>query len=1117
MLSVKEPKIDDFVVRNLYMKILICYTELFKNCGQYFKANKMMGEAQRVVRENKEIGIRHVENECDFIMTLISITTIKGKYSQTIPLHEELLTLLRRKYGKSAHPKLATALTNYGALKLLMCNYVEASTLIEEGLVVRLMFFRAEHPAVASSLFFKATHFMKVGKYQPAYTEMMESLEYRSKVLGNDHPSVAQSLTGLAMISTLIGNGLKAVDGLVKALSIEKQSFGTEMHRQIAGTVFNLGNNAESRGNYVEAERFYLKASELRENLVPLYGGEMGFNLDVEVTKVYLAHIYSLQSRMDEAKTMLKDPIKIIRRILGNNNTIVAQCFLYLGDFCSLRGDYQDAVTLYSLSFDTFSKLLGDRHPSIADVMLQSSNNFRLIGRFKESFELISACLRIRIEVFGEQSLKVAEGYHGQGRIYRDKGKYRDAEKFYLKALNIYISKRVESGAQYACALADSAECYRLLGRYDVAEQSFSKAIAMLNLCYGENSLVLNEALCNFAILLMDMKHFKHSAKILKGKVIPLFKAALGETHPWFLYATANYTFCNDSMNKYQNSTVSLSSSHSVDSDLGDQSIGESVRIPLDKHSEIIKLLDFFHSSTYSEEHPWVARFLDIFNMNHSSAASDTDERSLESSKYDSLDDSYDSSSVRRDLNSVDGDDDYSYSSYTRDSRTELSRMDSGIESQYNDDDSRRSPAGLSHRENSLSSAISDYISVGDESSVDSWEQTKDTYSIDYLTNSQSGSIISKSVNTYQYTPTSASSETDDYYDFTPSTDRKSYISTDSYSRDMKSQSSYTSSPPYSYSTGSRTPIDGNSLSTYDNSNADSPYRSVSSYQQSSSFIDDNREGGSSVDSRDSRSGTSYDPSLDNSADHTYSSVDKSSYKSGNSNSRYSLESSTIRSSHYKAGAKSVSSADRDESVPFVSSRTSAVENDTDNRSYSSNHDVSGTVRNSSFESSSLVESSDLDHSSSKGYLDKSKSLVEPSSSTLDPKTATGSIYLESSGQDDGSTYDSYVDDDRSYESHSHDPRSHADSRSYADESVDRSYNDDSQTVDSHTYDRSKKDHGRSSYREDSQTTLDESSKTKGKSDVPTKAPTEDEDDDYEEDYEEDYEDEDFDSVSNER
>lgn len=614
----------------LLSKIYIGCTELLRNSGQYFKANDFLKEAQNYVRSLKNQNALSFELQGEFICCLVSLLLLKGKISNAIVLHQELLDK-RMSYFKTMnkmredseetqsnnadepipHPKLASSMAAMGSLLLTKCEYIEACKLIEDSLSIRRQVYPPDHPAIASSLYLKATAFIAFGKYQDAAIEMANSLEIRLKKLGQNHPSVAQSLTGIANIQTLLGYPNDAVPNYFKGLTIRKERFGVDSHRDVADSLFKLGLNAEARGSYLEAVSYIENALQLQEALLPLFGSEVqsqGGHIAIEWIKVHLAYLFTKVSRIEEAKSIMKTSVKCISKVLGQGNALVAQSLCFLGELCRIRGNYFDAKTLFSLSFSTANLLYGDNHPDVSRVLLESGENFRISGFYTEASELISTALDINLILFGRDNLAFAKSLFRRAQILRDSDQLVEAEQLYFESLTIVSNRIGEKNGLFGIMLADLCECYRLMKKKEIAEEKFLIAIEVLKSSNGEGSLIVAETLCNYCNLMVDIRNPNAAIKILKESVLPVFDSILGYAHPWSMYSRANFAVAEllNSLNSMIASQVQQY--QSVNESFITNAI-QSVKSRIATHPDIIDFLNYCRQSSFSPQHPWVLRF----------------------------------------------------------------------------------------------------------------------------------------------------------------------------------------------------------------------------------------------------------------------------------------------------------------------------------------------------------------------------------------------------------------------------------------------------------------------------------------------------------------------------
>lgn len=601
---------------------------MLRNSGQYVKANETLKQAQSYIRVVKSQGALSFELQGDFICCLVASLQLKGKLSNALVLHQELLdkrkayfTTMRRMSEEDdfqsdiqdpiPHPKLATSLCSLGLLLLVKCEYIDACKLIEDSLTIRRQVYPPDHPAIATSLYVKATAFISFGKYQDAAIEMANSLEIRLKKLGQNHPAVAQSLTGIATIQTLLGYPNDALPNYFKGLTIRKEKFGTDVHKDIVDSLFQLGINAETRGVYLEAVGYTENAIQLQNAVLSSCGSDkqaIGEHINLEWIKIQLARLYTKVSRIEEAKAIMKSSVKAISKVLGQGNALVAKSLCFLGELCRIRGNYFDAKTLFSLSFATANQLYGDNHPDVAKVLMESGENFRISGFYTEASELIATATDISLILFGRENLAFSKILFRKAQVLRDSNQLLEAEKYYIEALTIVSNRVGEKNGIFGMMLADLSECYRLMKNKEIAEEKFRESMSILKVSNGEGSLIVAETLCNYCNLLIDIRNPSAAAKVLADGVLPIFDSILGREHPWTKYSRANLAvatllhslssliFSQTQQNKTVNESYLTSAIQSVKSGIA-------------THPDIIDFVNYCRQSSFSPQHPWVLRF----------------------------------------------------------------------------------------------------------------------------------------------------------------------------------------------------------------------------------------------------------------------------------------------------------------------------------------------------------------------------------------------------------------------------------------------------------------------------------------------------------------------------
>lgn len=593
----QEPSPADFLLWNLRNRTLIFHAEMLRNCGQFYKSRNMIEKAQESLRLCSQFKVTDNKTQGELMAVIIALLNSKGELVNAIALYRELLEKQKEFLG-SKHPRIATTLCSLGKLLLPMSQFGEAAAMLEESLSIRREFFPPTHPAIAASLHAKAQAFSALGRYKEALDEANFAYEIRKKIFGTNHPAVAHSMMWIGQIYSLMGDPCATLveDYLSRSVQIFEDRYGTDLHRDIATALLFRGVNAETRGNYALAVPYFEKALQIRQDLLPLLGTSHDtIHIELEESKIRLAHSYGFVSRLDEAKTLMKASVKNLSMVFGNNSILVAQSLAYMGVLCRIRGNFSDAKTLFALSFTIVHKYFGDEYPLVGELMQESAENLRIPGFYRESAELAANSFDVRSSIFGENHVFVALSVYTRAQISRDSGWVTEAEEFYIRALKIVLRALTDKSGLYGKFLADLAECYRVQGKAAQARETFEKAMEVLKDMYGgEDNVSFQEANCNYALLMIDLHFPDQAQKILSESVVPLYESRLGSQHPLTLYAKANLSLANQFIEYFENGGVDSATVIVVD---------------MLRHKDVTHFVETCRKAGFAPEHPWLQRF----------------------------------------------------------------------------------------------------------------------------------------------------------------------------------------------------------------------------------------------------------------------------------------------------------------------------------------------------------------------------------------------------------------------------------------------------------------------------------------------------------------------------
>lgn len=244
-----------------------------------------------------------------------------------------------------------------------------------------------------------------------------------------------------------------------------------------------LGDLAQARGQFREAERYYMEAVRLR---IRQRKESKGTAVEESASLLRLALLYQRTGRLTRAREVYQR-ITSIYQISGRQDAEVASYYVGLTDFYVLIGDYLKAEESAKKARELHATLQGTTSPGYIEAILASARVEGALGRYDKQY----AFLR--------------EAVQAQFRFYANKPALPLARTFYLLAENGLFQGKRDSAARYLALSADEAER---------AQSSAPLEFAALSLDIGGGWLALDS--------LSSAEERIASAKVILDAEVPL-------------------------------------------------------------------------------------------------------------------------------------------------------------------------------------------------------------------------------------------------------------------------------------------------------------------------------------------------------------------------------------------------------------------------------------------------------------------------------------------------------------------------------------------------------------------------------------------------------------------
>ncbi|MFX0057882.1 MAG: tetratricopeptide repeat protein [Candidatus Hodarchaeota archaeon] len=306
-----------------------------------------------------------------------------------------------------------------------------------------------------------------------------------------------------------------------------------------------VGNLFSAIGNSEDAEKIYLNALEIYENLAQKY--YKIYLPYIASTQKYLGSLYTDLKRFEEAEKIYSDALrsyKELKKLYYNAHSTE----FHKRDELWPDKSYIDDLKAYNELLSRYYDVFLPEEPS-------TSSNFGNVGIDLDLLEDIQNGSIDSIETYKKLSkiyydlylIDIAKTQSNLGLIYTELNKYKEAEKRHLKALK--IKKEIAEHhpeqilPELVLTLLDLGDLYASLNRFEEAEPMFkdalyiSKQLAEQNPeIYFQNVAFIQNSLGN---LYTRLQKFEEAEKVYL-EALEIFKALTKQDYENYSYNVAN-------------------------------------------------------------------------------------------------------------------------------------------------------------------------------------------------------------------------------------------------------------------------------------------------------------------------------------------------------------------------------------------------------------------------------------------------------------------------------------------------------------------------------------------------------------------------------------------------
>jgi len=329
-------------------------------------------------------------NNPDALRAYGNIKMVQGEAEQSLKYHEELLVVLKQKYGDGPNREIGDTLSSLGIAYDLLGELSKAIEHCSQALAMYENLCGAKD-SIAITLFFLGVIYCSSEEFSIAIEYFNQALAMQKEIYGTKaHLEIAMTLNGLGSVYMHSGDFSNAIEYYSQALAMSKELLGVIPHPAVAMTLRALGSAYASSGKPSKAVTYCSRALAMYENLCGAKG-----------------------------------------------SCDVADCLISLGEACEASGEFAKMIDYHSQALAMFKELYGTKaHPSIATSLNSLGDAYNSLGESSKAIEFISQALTMRQELWGTKAHpSIATSLNSLGDAYNSLRDFSKATEYYAQAL----------------------------------------------------------------------------------------------------------------------------------------------------------------------------------------------------------------------------------------------------------------------------------------------------------------------------------------------------------------------------------------------------------------------------------------------------------------------------------------------------------------------------------------------------------------------------------------------------------------------------------------------------------------------------------------------------------
>ena len=407
--------------------------------------------------------------------------------------------------------------TSLAVIEELRGNYIESLVYHNKALEVCLKHYSRKHPRTVQALTYIAKIHIINCEFADAGKLVQECITILTTYYGDIqplHPAISDCYLLQATIHIILYELEPAENIIQTQLSHRIQRYG-DRHPSVAQCLCYLADVYTIQLRLEDAHQLYNSALLIRKEILHEN------HIDIIMAQVGTAIIASKQNQYTIAMPIFEECLDNFKNILvsveGRYHTNIATITLQYGLVAQRVGMINDSAVLYGKSgADQYSTFQSERHLRLADCLLHVANISKIQGRYKDAKYQYSVCMSIKYRYLGQTHPEVLEILYESADNMRSVGYFADASVAINALENLTIEKFGKNSHQLAVVNILQAHVLCDKGLALKAEVLYKEALNIIHEKFGDVNIYSLEIKIGLARCLHQQLNLADAEKLYK-------------------------------------------------------------------------------------------------------------------------------------------------------------------------------------------------------------------------------------------------------------------------------------------------------------------------------------------------------------------------------------------------------------------------------------------------------------------------------------------------------------------------------------------------------------------------------------------------------------------------